>query len=211
MNNWSAPLQRAHRDNQNGYIICYIWSSEEKEIKIHKLKKECWRHCWRHHPWTVPCRPIERRHMASWHGGHWAGPVGHVVALEWRGVIQAAGLRGGRGWAAQTGRSRWPGAHFSSRKCYRHCCLPVLVRFRAQMAGSSPVFCTGRWGTKLPTIQGRLWAGGARRLVGGNLDFTVPSSWSSPYSSYPYKRTPRPSPRDTSTHQSFILSYTHSK
>jgi len=35
-----------------------------------------------------------------------------------------------------------------------------------------------------------LWAGGARRLVGGNLDFTVPSSWSSPYSSYPYKRTP---------------------
>jgi hypothetical protein len=26
--NWSAPLQRAHQDDQNGYIICYIWSSE---------------------------------------------------------------------------------------------------------------------------------------------------------------------------------------
>jgi hypothetical protein len=28
MINWSAPLRRARRDDQNGYITCYIWSSE---------------------------------------------------------------------------------------------------------------------------------------------------------------------------------------
>jgi hypothetical protein len=28
MMNWIAPLRRARRDNQNGYITCYIWSLE---------------------------------------------------------------------------------------------------------------------------------------------------------------------------------------
>jgi hypothetical protein len=32
MMNWSAPLQRAHRDDLNGYIICYIWSLESRYI-----------------------------------------------------------------------------------------------------------------------------------------------------------------------------------
>jgi hypothetical protein len=26
--NWSVPLRRARRDDQNGYITYYIWSSE---------------------------------------------------------------------------------------------------------------------------------------------------------------------------------------
>jgi hypothetical protein len=33
MMNWSAQLWRAHRDDRNGYIICYIWSPELKDIK----------------------------------------------------------------------------------------------------------------------------------------------------------------------------------
>jgi hypothetical protein len=27
-----APLRRAHRDNRNEYIICYIWSPESRYI-----------------------------------------------------------------------------------------------------------------------------------------------------------------------------------
>jgi hypothetical protein len=30
--NQSTPLQRARRDDQNGYIIWYIWSPREKDI-----------------------------------------------------------------------------------------------------------------------------------------------------------------------------------
>ena len=29
---WSTPLQRSHRANRNAYIICYIWSSESRDI-----------------------------------------------------------------------------------------------------------------------------------------------------------------------------------
>ena len=29
---WSTPLQRSRRADQNAYIICYIWSSESKDI-----------------------------------------------------------------------------------------------------------------------------------------------------------------------------------
>ena len=29
---WSTPLQRSHRADRNAYIICYIWSSESRDI-----------------------------------------------------------------------------------------------------------------------------------------------------------------------------------
>ena len=29
---WSTPLQRSHRADPNAYIICYIWSSESRDI-----------------------------------------------------------------------------------------------------------------------------------------------------------------------------------
>jgi len=29
---WSTPLQRFHRADRNAYIICYIWSSESRDI-----------------------------------------------------------------------------------------------------------------------------------------------------------------------------------
>jgi hypothetical protein len=32
MMNWSAPLRRAHRDDQSRYIICYIWRLESRDI-----------------------------------------------------------------------------------------------------------------------------------------------------------------------------------
>jgi hypothetical protein len=30
--NWSAPLRRARQGDRNGYIICYIWSLESRDI-----------------------------------------------------------------------------------------------------------------------------------------------------------------------------------
>jgi hypothetical protein len=33
MPNWIAPLQSARRDDQNGYIICIVWSLNEKDGK----------------------------------------------------------------------------------------------------------------------------------------------------------------------------------
>jgi hypothetical protein len=35
MPNWSAPLQRARRDDQNGYIICLLWSLDGRDM--HKI------------------------------------------------------------------------------------------------------------------------------------------------------------------------------
>jgi hypothetical protein len=35
MPNWSAPLQRAHRNDRNGYIICLLCSSDERDM--HKI------------------------------------------------------------------------------------------------------------------------------------------------------------------------------
>ena len=39
MMNWSAPLRRARRADRNGYIICYIWSSELKDINFINKRK----------------------------------------------------------------------------------------------------------------------------------------------------------------------------
>jgi heme-degrading monooxygenase HmoA len=43
----STPLQRAHRDNQNRYIIRYIWSSREKVPDGYDSKDS--RRVWNHH------------------------------------------------------------------------------------------------------------------------------------------------------------------
>jgi hypothetical protein len=32
MMNRYTPLRRAHRHDRNGYIICYIWSPESRDI-----------------------------------------------------------------------------------------------------------------------------------------------------------------------------------
>jgi hypothetical protein len=29
---WNRPLQRARRDDRNGYIICLLWSSDETDM-----------------------------------------------------------------------------------------------------------------------------------------------------------------------------------
>jgi hypothetical protein len=46
MMNWSAPSQRAHRDDQNEYIICYIWSLESRVIN--SASKLSWEESSRH-------------------------------------------------------------------------------------------------------------------------------------------------------------------
>ena len=38
MMKWTTPLRRACRANWNGYIICYIWSSEWKDINFTNKK-----------------------------------------------------------------------------------------------------------------------------------------------------------------------------
>jgi hypothetical protein len=44
--NWSAPLWRARRDDQNGYIIYYIWSPESRDIN--SASKLSWEESRRH-------------------------------------------------------------------------------------------------------------------------------------------------------------------
>jgi hypothetical protein len=46
MMNWSAPLRRARRDDRNGYIICYIWSPESRDIN--SASKPSWEESRRH-------------------------------------------------------------------------------------------------------------------------------------------------------------------
>jgi heme-degrading monooxygenase HmoA len=43
----STPLQRAHRDDRNGHIICSIWSSREKVPDGYDSEDS--RRLWNHH------------------------------------------------------------------------------------------------------------------------------------------------------------------
>jgi len=39
MMSWSAPFRRAHRDNEDGYIICYIWITYAKDMRTIKYAR----------------------------------------------------------------------------------------------------------------------------------------------------------------------------